>query len=61
MKYLVTHVWYLFLEKAVSMGQELKVQPFKDRSWLGYKTRSRKYVFLTNVLFFATQCVADVL
>ncbi|CAH1777359.1 unnamed protein product [Owenia fusiformis] len=28
-------------ERASSMGQDLKRMPYKDRSWLGYKTRSR--------------------
>ncbi|XP_064636791.1 integrin-linked protein kinase-like isoform X2 [Lineus longissimus] len=28
-------------ERAAALGQDLKKVPFKDRSWLGYKTRSR--------------------
>ena len=28
-------------ERAASLGQDLQKIPFKDRSWLGYKTRSR--------------------
>lgn len=28
-------------ERASSLGQDLQKIPFKDRSWLGYKTRSR--------------------
>lgn len=31
----------LLRERAGAMGQDLKVIPFKDRSWLGFKTRSR--------------------
>ena len=28
-------------ERAASLGQDLQKIPYKDRSWLGYKTRSR--------------------
>lgn len=31
---------------AVDSGQNLEKVAFKDQSWLGQKTRSRKYVFL---------------
>lgn len=31
-------------DKAVALGQDLSKIPFKDRSWLGYKTRSRDAV-----------------
>uniref|UniRef100_A0A0B7A2V3 Protein kinase domain-containing protein n=1 Tax=Arion vulgaris TaxID=1028688 RepID=A0A0B7A2V3_9EUPU len=31
-------------ERAVNQGQDLSKIPFKDRSWLGYKTRSRDAV-----------------
>lgn len=33
----------LFTDRAVALGQDLSKIPFKDRSWLGYKTRSRKF------------------
>lgn len=31
------------LDRAVQLGQDLQKIPFKDRSWLGYKTRSSKF------------------
>ncbi|CAG5135401.1 unnamed protein product [Candidula unifasciata] len=31
-------------ERAINLGQDLSKIPFKDRSWLGYKTRSRDAV-----------------
>ncbi|XP_012941290.1 integrin-linked protein kinase [Aplysia californica] len=31
-------------ERAIAVGQDLSKIPFKDRSWLGYKTRSRDAV-----------------
>lgn len=31
------------LDLAVEYGQDLKKIQFKDQSWLGLKTRSRKY------------------
>ena len=30
-------------ERATALGQDLQTIPFKDKSWLGYKTRSSKY------------------
>ena len=30
-------------DRALALGQDLSPIPFKDRSWLGYKTRSRKW------------------
>ena len=32
----------IILDRAVALGQDLSKIPFKDRSWLGYKTRSRE-------------------
>lgn len=32
------------LDLAVEYGQDLKKIQFKDQSWLGLKTRSRKYI-----------------
>ena len=29
-------------DRAIALGQDLSKIPFKDRSWLGYKTRSSK-------------------
>lgn len=34
----------LLTEMAVEMGQDLKKITFKDQSWLGLKTRSRKFL-----------------
>ncbi|KAK2190952.1 hypothetical protein NP493_64g05024 [Ridgeia piscesae] len=36
-----SHLAAILSERAVSLGQDLKKQPYRDRSWLGYKTRSR--------------------
>ena len=30
-------------ERAAALGQDSTLIPFKDRSWLGYKTRSSEY------------------
>lgn len=37
------HVCKFLLDRAVQLGQDLQKIPFKDRSWLGYKTRSSKF------------------
>lgn len=34
---------FFFLDLAVEYGQDLKKIHFKDQSWLGLKTRSRKF------------------
>lgn len=34
----------VFSELAVETGQDLKKINFRDQSWLGLKTRSRKYI-----------------
>jgi hypothetical protein len=39
LKYYTTY----FLELALETGQDLKKITFKDQSWLGLKTRSRKF------------------
>lgn len=31
-----------FAERAITMGQDVERVPYKDRSWLGYRTRSSK-------------------
>jgi len=42
MKFKCKWRWYFASERAVSLGQDTQRIPFKDRSWLGYKTRSSK-------------------
>ncbi|XP_041360290.1 integrin-linked protein kinase-like isoform X2 [Gigantopelta aegis] len=36
-----TYLAKMLKERALALGQDLSKIPFKDRSWLGYKTRSR--------------------
>ena len=40
----ITHNAMCVSDRAVALGQDLSKIPFKDRSWLGYKTRSRESV-----------------
>lgn len=39
------HSYLILSDLAVEYGQDLKKIQFKDQSWLGLKTRSRKYPF----------------
>lgn len=46
------HFLFFFITKtelAVENGQDLKRIGFKDQSWLGLKTRSRKYIGLHSM------------
>jgi len=37
-------------ERAVSLGQDMRKIPFQDRSWLGYQTRSSKWL-IQNIIY----------
>lgn len=39
----------LWLEMAVETGQDLKRIGFKDQSWIGLKTRSRKFFEIYDI------------
>ena len=39
-----------WIELAVETGQDLKRIGFKDQSWLGLKTRSRKYSWFSFLI-----------
>lgn len=47
------NIFLVSLDLAVEYGQDLKKIQFKDQSWLGLKTRSRKY--FSNPLRFCTE------
>lgn len=46
--YICSLLLLLAAEKAMVMGQDLQRVGFKDRSWLGYKTRSSE--LLLNIV-----------
>lgn len=41
MTIIMSYIYFCHSERAAALGQDLQKIPFKDRSWLGYKTRSR--------------------